>query len=160
MSGNKQVCVTFTGHRFVPLYKREELRKRIKTAVLDMYNRGCRHFYCGMAMGFDMMAAEVVVELKQTHHDLELIGVIPFIGQNSRFPVKDKQRYNCLLTKVDKKKILYSSYFKGCLLRRNDYMLEHSSIVIAYYDGKPKGGTYYTCKRAFERNMYVMNLFE
>lgn len=32
-------------------------------------------------------------------------------------------------------------------------------FVIAYYDGKQKGGTYYTCREARKRGMTVVNLF-
>ena len=49
--------------------------------------------------------------------------------------------------------------FKGCLLRRNDFMLEHSCGVIAYYDGKPYGGTFYTCREARKRCMDIINLY-
>ena len=54
---------------------------------------------------------------------------------------------------------LSDTYYKGCLLRRNDFMLQHSNFVIAYYDGKQKGGTYYTCREARKRGMTVVNLF-
>ena len=40
--------------------------------------------------------------------------------------------------------VLSEYYFKGCLLRRNDFMLEHSCGVIAFYDGKPYGCLLYT----------------
>lgn len=38
-------------------------------------------------------------------------------------------------------------------------MLEHSCGVIAYYDGKPYGGTFYTCKEARKRCMDIINLY-
>ena len=38
-------------------------------------------------------------------------------------------------------------------------MLQHSNFVIANYDGKQKGGTYYTCREARKRGMTVVNLF-
>ena len=61
--------------------------------------------------------------------------------------------------KADKVIVLSDTYYKGCLLRRNDFMLQHSNFVIAYYDGKQKGGTYYTCREARKRGMTVVNLF-
>ena len=63
------------------------------------------------------------------------------------------------LVKADKVIVLSDTYYKGCLLRRNDFMLQHSNYVIAYYDGKQKGGTYYTCREARKRGMTVVNLF-
>ena len=38
-------------------------------------------------------------------------------------------------------------------------MLEHSCGVIAFYDGKPLGGTFYTCKEAVKKGMYIVNLY-
>ena len=31
--------------------------------------------------------------------------------------------------------------------------------VIAYFDGKPKGGTAYTCRKAREKRMPVVNVY-
>ena len=55
--------------------------------------------------------------------------------------------------------MLSEHYYNGCLLRRNDYMLSHSNGVIAYYDGTPKGGTYYTIRKARQMKLPVLNLF-
>lgn len=88
-----------------------------------------------------------------------LIAVVPFRGQNSRWNLAEQQRYDHILAKADKVIVLSDTYYKGCLLRRNDFMLQHSNFVIAYYDGKQKGGTYYTCREARKRGMTVVNLF-
>ena len=53
---------------------------------------------------------------------------------------------------------LSETYFDGCFLRRNDYMLERASHIIAYYNGEPKGGTFYTCRRAKRMNLEITNL--
>ena len=72
---------------------------------------------------------------------------------------QNSKRYDHILAKADKVIVLSDTYYKGCLLRRNDFMLQHSNFVIAYYDGKQKGGTYYTCREARKRGMTVVNLF-
>lgn len=64
-----------------------------------------------------------------------------------------------LLPKRMKLSYLQKSYADDCFLRRNDYMLSCSGHLIAYFDGVPKGGTYYTFKRAKQRGMPVVNLF-
>lgn len=38
-------------------------------------------------------------------------------------------------------------------------MLEYSCGVIAFYDGKPYGGTFYTCRKAVKKNMDIVNLY-
>ena len=57
-SHNQVMAVALTGHRSIPYDKVPSLRKALRTVILEHYNRGSRIFYCGMAMGFDLLAAE------------------------------------------------------------------------------------------------------
>ena len=50
-------------------------------------------------------------------------------------------------------------YFSGCYLARNDYMISHSAGVVAYFDGTPKGGTFYTIRKARGKGKSILNLF-
>ena len=91
---SRAATAAFTGHRFVDASLREHVKKRLTRAVLDAYGNGIRNFISGFAIGFDMMAAEEVVSLKQTHPDITLIAAIPFKGQASRFSFYDRKRYD------------------------------------------------------------------
>ncbi len=51
-------AVAFTGHREISNIHQEQVRERLKEAVLQAIRQGANKFYCGMALGFDMMAAE------------------------------------------------------------------------------------------------------
>lgn len=115
--------------------------------------------YSGMAMGFDLMAAETVLSLKGRYPDIRLIAVVPFRKQSCRWPSMEKEHYQKIISQADQVIILSEHYFKGCLLRRNDFMLEHSCGVIAFYDGKPYGGTFYTCREAVKKGMDIVNLY-
>ena len=120
---------------------------------------GIRNYYCGMAIGFDMLAAEVVLSLKSELPQLKLIAVIPFKGQSVRWNYKEQAKYNAILAQCDDSILLSKTYYNGCLLRRNDYMLAHSCGLVAFFDGKPKGGTFYTCRKAKASGMDIINLF-
>lgn len=156
---NQATSSTFTGHRFIPYDKVPSLRKALEASVSEHYNRGIRIFYCGMAMGFDLLAAETVLSMKEMYSDITLVAAVPYRGQCEKFTPYTKQRYHNILAKADKVVILNESYVDGCFLRRNDYMLSCSACLIAYFDGVPKGGTYYTFKRVRQRGMPVVNLF-
>lgn len=156
----KGKSIAFTGHRIIPLVRQEEIRTQLTTAVALAYKLGITRFYCGMALGFDLMAAEVVLSLIDKFTDIQLIAVVPFSGQSSRWASSEQERYHRILVKVDKVITLSKDYFRGCLLRRNDYMLSHSCGVIAYYDGKPKGGTFYTVRKAEKMKMDVVNIYD
>lgn len=151
--------VAFTGHRNIPRDKEQGVRQQVKDAVLHLHNQGCRTFLCGMAVGFDMLAAEVVLSLKETLPDIRLVAVVPYKGQSERWSSYEQRRYERLLTMADKVRVLSERYYDGCLLRRNDYMISHANHIIAYFDGKPKGGTFYTVRKTTAKGLTVTNLF-
>lgn len=155
----KSDSACFTGHRKVFEGSKSQLKSKVGQTIVSLYERGVTCYYCGMAIGFDMLAAEVVLELKDTCPDIQLIAVVPFRRQYVRYSETDKKRYFRLLGKADRQIILREDYSDRCYLQRNDYMLEHSMHVIAYFDGKPKGGTFYTYNRALRRQMNVVNLY-
>lgn len=131
----------------------------MKNAVQRLYVQGYRTFLCGMALGFDMLAAEEVLTLKSALPDIRLVAVVPYRGQSERWSPCEQQRYERLLAMADDVKVLSERYYDGCMLRRNDYMISHADRIIAYFDGKPKGGTFYTVRNAIRHGLTVTNLF-
>ena len=152
-------AVAFTGHREISNIHQEQVRERLKEAVLQAIRQGANKFYCGMALGLDMMAAEEVLSLKLSIPMLKLVAVVPFKGQSASWSMVEQQRYAYILSKADDVVHLSEDYFNGCYFKRNDYMLSHSGSVIAYFDGKPKGGTAYTYRKAREKRMPVVNVY-
>ena len=156
---NKSQSVAFTGHRNIYGSKRQELRAAVDNALIELYQSGYRNFINGMAMGFDLLAASAVIALKRRFSDVKLIAVVPYRNQSEKFSEYEQKRYQYALQNADEVIVLREKYSNGCLLRRNDYMLAHASGLIAFYDGKPKGGTFYTICRASESSMPIINLF-
>lgn len=60
----REKSIAFTGHRIIPLVRQEDVRVRLTAAVAFACESGMTYFYCGMALGIDMMASEVVLSLK------------------------------------------------------------------------------------------------
>ena len=112
-----------------------------------------------MALGFDMLAAEEVIKLKEELKGVKLVAVIPYRGQSGRWTPYQRERYQRILNEVNEEIVLSEGYYNGCLLKRNDYMLAHASGIISYYDGKPKGGTFYTCRKARLKGLDIINLY-
>ncbi len=50
--------VAFTGHRYYAF----EQQARLGALLQELYTEGFRHFISGMAVGFDLAAAEAVIE--------------------------------------------------------------------------------------------------
>ena len=156
---SRAATAAFSGHRFIDASQREHVKKRLSSAVLDAYGNGIRNFISGFAIGFDMMAAEVVAALKQTHPDITLTAAIPFNGQASRFGFYDRKRYDRLLEVADEVIMLSDRYYPRCFLDRDEFMVNNASSLIAYYDGREKGGTFYTIRKATAQNIPIVNVF-
>lgn len=156
---SRAATAAFSGHRFIDASQREHVKKRLSNAVLDAYGNGIRNFISGFAIGFDMMAAEVVAALKQSHPDITLTAAIPFNGQASRFCFYDRKRYDRLLKVADEVIVLSDSYYPRCFLDRDEFMVNNASSLIAYYDGREKGGTFYTIRKAMAQNIPTVNVF-
>ena len=139
----------FTGHRFIRYNDKQRLRTELERAITICYDSGIRHFLCGMALGFDMLAAETQLAMKADRPDIRLTAVIPFRGQSYRFNPTDKERYRSILGKADNVVCLSETYFDGCYLRRNDYMLNQPYYSLLQWRTKrrhilhlPQGGAH------------------
>ena len=61
------------------------------------------------------------------------------------------------MERCDGETMLQHHYDKGCMLRRNRYLVDHSSMLIAVYDGM-LGGTMYTLSYAMKRGLETVVL--
>ena len=229
MTEDRLTTVAFTGHRTYG----GQAAAALRATVGELYARGFRTFLCGMAMGFDLAAAEAVLACRDSEtgsafspavdsaaafpsvaasaavppasafspaaasaaafpsvaasaavppasafspavdsvsaffpepHSphmpmpgLRLVAVIPFRGQESRFPAVDRERFRRVLAAADHSVTLSPSYHAGCYAVRNNYLVEHAALLVAWYDGSP-GGTHYTVRRALGRGLEFINL--
>lgn len=155
----KNRTVAFTGHRKISWTVRAGLKYRIASCVKSMYEEGITDFICGAALGFDLLAAEVVLSLREEIPGIRLVCVLPYRAQAEHWSQAEQSRHQKVVSRADETVVLSEHYFDGCFLRRNDYMLKRSSAVIAYFNGQPKGGTFYTFRKAFASGLRVVNLY-
>ena len=128
--------------------------------ILKVCKAGCRTFYTGMAMGFDILAAEIVLLLKEAYNTpLKLVCVIPFEAQAQSFPPEWQERYYSILSKCDEKIIIEKDYHIYSYQERNKYMVDNCDFVLTWFDGK-KGGTKNTIDYAFKKQRFIFNAFE
>lgn len=135
------------------------LVRRLYTGIADMLEKGCTVFYTGMAMGFDILAAEHVLTLKLARHDIKLIAVVPFSGQENAWSNEWKERYYDTLNQCDEVITLSDCYHRNVFSDRNRYMVDRSRFVLTYFDGKP-GGTRNTLQYASKCGRQILNIYE
>ena len=153
----KSAC--FSGHRIVPFAKQNEMMRLLRNEITKSYHEGYRCFYCGMAIGFDLLAAKATLSLKTELSQMKIIAVLPCREQNEKWNEKNKMEYETILKKVDDVVVVSDHYHQRCFLQRNDYMVQRSSRLITLYDGKFKGGTFYTHNKALTNGLDVINIY-
>lgn len=163
---NKEISANiacFTGHRPQKLpwgfnendERCKEMKKQAMIKIEEAIKDGYHTFLCGMALGFDMICAEIVLELKKQYPHIKLIGALPCKTQSDGWKALQKARYNKIMKQLDGVRCIYDTYIgKECMHERNRYMINNSSLVIALFNGKP-GGTKQTLEYAKSQGLKI-----
>ena len=143
----REYTCCFTGHRplRLPWGMNEtdprciDLKERLRTTLEETYNNGYRHFICGMAIGCDMYFAEAVLDLRSKYSDLTLEAAVPCYSQSDKWNRKQKETYFSLLSACDIVTYVSHMYSPDCMMKRNQYMIDRSSLLIACFNGRSSG---------------------
>lgn len=153
----RPMTLCFTGHRFIRQEETPQLVRQLDEALDKLYGQGFRYFMNGGALGFDLLAAQRVLALRQRHSDVRLVMVLPCGDQALRWRKRDCERYEAILYAADETRVLSPTYYEGCMLVRNRHMVDRSSLCLCYLT-KPKGGTVSTVAYAMRQHVPVINL--
>ncbi len=162
---SRQISCCFTGHRPEKLPWRYDetdsrclcLKRRIADAAGAAYQEGYRHFLCGMALGCDIYFCESVLALKKEHPDITIEAAIPCPTQADKWLPDQQARYRRLVAACDFETLVSAAYTPYCMQRRDRYMVDHASLLIAAFNGTP-GGTRYTMQYAISRRVSIVDL--
>ena len=146
----KKTCA-ITGHRELP---RDFDKNALYDELDNLVREGCDEFLCGMAEGFDLTALDCLLSLREKY-PLILHAFIPFAQQDKYFSHDNKKLYAKLLAACNVKTVLSESYFDGCFLARNRFMVDRCDVLFAYCTQKT-GGTRYTVNYARKAGIPVL----
>ncbi len=152
----KTAC--FTGHRDIK-GDRDLLFLNVYNAVEKLIKSGYIYFGAGGARGFDALASEAVLKLKEKYSNIHLILVLPFINQYEKEKGWSREEiYEHKNIKEKASKVVYVQriYSKGCYYKRNRHLVDFSSVCLCYLY-KMYGGTFYTVKYAKKRSLVIIN---
>jgi len=157
----------FTGHRPKTLpwggdegdMRCAALKSKVKFVLEDLIvARGYGKFISGMAMGSDLICAEVVLTLKNLYPHICLECAVPSyaFGENRR--EEEAQRFARVLSRADIVTYVTQNkvYSKRDLMLRNVYMVDSSELVVAIYIEGQSGGTKNTLDYARRKNKEVI----
>ncbi len=146
--------VSFIGHREITYDFRyvEEALDRIISDVTR--NKEFVEFYLGQNGDFDTMAASAVKRYQNRtgKENSALILVIPYEVANMDFYEKFYDEIIC----PDE---LYGVHFKSAITKRNEWLVDHSDVLIAYVN-KDGGGASKCLKYAKRKEISIENIGE
>ena len=153
---NETACC-FTGHRRIPPESWEPLHGRLMQTIDKLYTFGIRTFYAGGALGFDTISADAVLSYRLHHPNVSLILAIPCKNQTRRWSQDAVVRYEKILAEANKTIYVSEQYDRECMQRRNEFMVDHSSVCVCYLT-KTKGGTANTVVYAVRQGLQILNI--
>lgn len=162
----EMMTCAFTGHRPSSYrfgYDEEhpdcaKLKILMTTQIVALIDNGVNTFLTGMALGADIWGAELVLRFKKKYPDIKLIAVLPCETQADRWSVEQRERYFNILAECDETVYISRHYTSDCMFRRNRWLVDHASFVIAIYNGSPKGGTAYTVQYAASKHRALISI--
>lgn len=156
MKNNQYKICAVTGHRpggFPWDYQNKEcnehkeyLQTMEQTIEKLITEQGFNYFIAGGAIGVDTDFAETVIRLRDSKYPfIKLEIAVPCENQDLKWSQSDKDKYHQILSLADFVNVLSKHYTRFCMQKRNEYMVQKSNIVLAFWNTKiTKGGTYRT----------------
>lgn len=130
----------FTGHRPEKLKRSErEIKLELKEEIIRALAGNFTVFISGMARGVDIWAAEIVLQLRKEGAPVRLICACPYPGFERNWSNFWQTRYTAILRAADLVRFISPHYSSRCFQTRNEWMVNHSSKVIAVFNGQPSG---------------------
>lgn len=139
-----------TGHRIL---EKNFDRDLLKKELLNLVEIGFNKFYVGMALGFDTECFLILEKIRE-EKDIKIIACIPCVSQSEKFNKKQKELYKKMINNSDEIVIVQENYDEFCMKKRNKYMVDNSSAVLAYLN-RSISGTYQTVKYAIENDKKI-----
>lgn len=152
----KNISCCFSGHRDIPENELFSLKDRLINEITALVDRGYTRFYTGGALGFDTLAAQCVLEVKKDKPHIKLHIVMPCANQTRGWRSDSIKLHGEINSQADEVVCLSENYYRGCMQVRNRYMVDKSSVIIAYLK-KSTGGSAYTVNYAEKKGLEIIN---
>lgn len=131
----------------------------LEMKIRRLIHEGYSDFISGMAEGADIDFAKTVIGLRHVYEFVSLEAALPYPFVMPQKPTDRHFDKKEILEECDSITVLSSHYYKGCMQKRNRYMVDKSDLVFAIWNGEKSGGTWDTIKYALTQNkkiIYIM----
>jgi len=152
----ERVCC-FTGHRKLPAHRINQIIKRLNDEVDALIRQGVTEFISGGALGFDQIAASLIIAKRQMGENVRLIFALPHRGYDEKWTTAQRNLYCGLLGGANEVRYISEAYAADCMKKRNFYMVENSKWCLCALLHK-RSGTSQTVRYAREKGLKIINI--
>lgn len=149
----------FSGHRIIAKHDINIVKHNIDVVIHNLYNKGYLTFISGGALGFDTIVAEAVIKYRTSEPDIRLIMALPCKEQAHKWTSSQQDKYKSILKLADEVIYVSDNFTPRCMHKRNEFMVDNSSALVAYIK-KPASGTAYTISYAMDIGCTVTNILD
>ena len=147
----------FTGHRDIPEAEKERIMEKARAEILRLTGEGVEEFRVGGAVGFDMIMAELLLELREKEEKpIRILSVIPYPSWRTKWNEADRKRQDRILRESNQVVYVRQHYCRGIYMIRNRALADGADYCIAYCT-RPSGGTAWTVRYAKQKGIPVYN---
>ncbi len=161
----------FTGHRRkdLPDGGRESspamqtLRRLTEENIRIFMSAGVDTFITGMSSGFDILAADILMNTPDIAPKIKLICAVPYIGQNKEMKTENERRiYSQAAEKAWCTVVFFGKYTDGCYKIRNQFMVNCSSAIIGYLRSRDltASGSAQTLRMAQKNSLAALMIYK
>lgn len=137
----------------------KRLKKRMKEQFAILYRKGVHHFIVGGALGVDMWAGEILMEMKKQFEfsEIALTMALPFNEHDKDWDSVSRGRNRDLEAQAEVIIIGNESGIES-YIKRNHFMVENADVILAVYDNnrKIRSGTAMTVHYAHRKKKPVI----
>ena len=155
----KEFTCFFTGHRIIAKSKFAAIEARIEHETERLINdKDVTDFITGGALGFDTIAARVIIKLKEKYDYIKLHLYLPCYNQMENWNSRNQYEARMIMSYADSKiYVTEGNYVTGCMQLRNKKMADDAKYCIAYMNN-PRSGTAQTVSYAEDIKDTVINI--
>jgi len=133
------------------------VRQKLEQAAHRLIAQGVQYFGVGGALGFDMLAALSILDLREQYPGIRLVLILPCKDHDFGWPGEDRNLFRRVAKQADKIVYTAEKFYNGCMYKRNRHMAEQSGWCICYLD-RAIGGTAYSVSYAKSVGVNIINL--
>ena len=147
------MIISFAGHSYVP--SGAGVKATVKEKIRELINgEDSAEFYLGGYGDFDNLCACACRELKREYPNIKVVYISPYMTLSEQEKIKEMEKFRLF------DQFIYppieSVPPKFAIIKRNEWMVNNSDVIIAYVKHK-SGGAYRTLRYAAKKKKAIIN---